>query len=208
MFVWVAPRPKNLYYKRMRSFLRFSWLLVVVLLLGASVSRALAASYTVTIDDTKFVPSTLKIKPGDSITFINTTDATQSAKTTSSTGFNTGNIGPGASKSVSVSTPGTYTYTSAYNSTLQGTVTVEGTATASPTPTTTSTMSATTTKGGEAMPVSGTTEVLMALLLGGSAFLAFGLLSSRVGMISLSRENPVLDVPPVSAHSESDDHHE
>jgi len=189
----------------MRPFLRFTWLFVVILLLGASVSRVLAASYTVTIDDTKFVPSTLKVKSGDSITFINTTDSTQSAKTTSSAGFNTGNIGPGSSKSVTVSTVGTYPYTSTFNTTLQGTVTVEGSTTATTTPTPVSTVSATT-KGGEPMPVSGTTEVLMTLIAGGLGLIAFGVFSGQVGSITVKRGNPVLEVPPVSPYNEPGDH--
>ena len=151
------------------------------------------------------MPSTLKVKPGDSITFINTTDSTQSAKTTSSAGFNTGNIGPGASKSVTVSTVGTYTYTSAFNSTLQGTVTVEGTATTSPTPTPVSTVSATT-KGGDPLPVSGTAEVLMALVAGGLGLIGYGVISNRVGTVHLVRNNPVLEVPPVSPYNEPGEH--
>jgi plastocyanin len=188
----------------MRSLLRLSWLLMIIVLLGASVSRVLAASYTVTIDETKFVPSTLKVKTGDSITFINTADSTQSAKTTSSAGFNTGNIGPGSSKSVTVNTEGTYTYTSAFNSALQGTVTVEGATSLTATPT--STLSATTTKGGDPMPVSGTAEVLMALLAGGFGLIAFGVFTNRVGSVGLSHNNPVLEVPPVSSYNEPGEH--
>lgn len=141
-----------------------------------------AATYSVTIDETKFVPSALKVKLNDMVTFINTTDATQSAKTASLTGFNTGAIGPGQSKSVSMDTAGTFAYTSAYNATLTGTITVESTTattTATPTPTPTSTISATTTTTKGAMPVSGTTEVLIALLASGAGLILFGIVTSK-----------------------------
>ncbi len=187
----------------MRSVSRLFWLLLIVLMMGVSAGRVFAASYTVTISETKFVPATLKIKPGDTITFINTTDSTQSAKTTSSAGFNTGNIGPNASKSVTVSTAGTYSYTSAFNSALQGSVTVEGetttTSTASATPT------VTTTKGEQPLPVSGTAEVLMALIAGGLGLIAFGTFTEKYGTISLSRSKTLVDIPPVSAHNDSGD---
>jgi plastocyanin len=202
VFIWVVVRIKNHYYSFMRLLSRFSITFVLVLLLGLSAKSVLAASYTITIDETKFVPATLKVKVGDSITFINTTEATQSAKTTSSTGFNTGNIGPGGSKTVTLNTAGTFSYTSAFDTALQGTVTVEdalGT-TASPTPTASA---GATTKGGE-IPVSGTTEVLMALMGGGIGLVAFGLLSDRMGTVSVKSNNPVVDVPPVSPYNDGD----
>jgi plastocyanin len=171
--------------------------------MGVSAGRVLAASYTVTISDTKFVPASLKVKPGDTITFINTTTATQSAKTTSSSGFNTGNIGPNASKSVTVSTAGIYSYTSAFNTALQGTVTVEGTATTTSTPSATTTT--TTTKGAQPLPVSGTAEVLMALIAGGLGLIAFGTFTEKFGTVSISRAQPVVEIPPVSPYNDSGD---
>jgi len=188
----------------MRSVSRLFWLLLVVLLMGVSAGRVLAASYTVTISDTKFVPATLKVKPGDTITFINTTNATQSAKTTSSSGFNTGNIGPNASKSVTVSTAGVFSYTSAFNTTLAGTVTVEGAATTTSTASATTTTTATT-KGAQPLPVSGTAEVLMVLIAGGLGLIAFGTFTEKYGTVSISRAKPIVEIPPVSPYNDSDE---
>lgn len=188
----------------MRILKRFGWLLVGLMVALVTTNQVLAASYTVTIDDTQFVPSTLKVKVGDSITFINTTDATQSAKTSSTTGFNTGDIGPGGSKSVTVNTAGTFSYTSAYNSALEGTVTVEGTATASPTPSPTATTSATT-KGGQEMPVSGTAEVLLAMIVGGGAMVATGLLFRNGQIVLPGRRSELVDLPKISPYNNGDE---
>lgn len=195
---------KKLYHTLMRSVSRLFWLLVVALFVAIMADRVMAASYTVTISDTKFVPATLKIKPGDTITFINTSTSTQSAKTTSSSGFNTGNIGPNASKSVTVSTAGTYTYSSAFNTALQGTVTVEGDTTTT-TATSSSTTTTTTTKGSQPLPVSGTAEVLMALVAGGLGLIAFGTFTEKFGIISFSRTKSVIEISPVSPYNDSGD---
>lgn len=191
---------------------RLGVVFVMLVLTGMAAGQVWAATYSVTIDETKFVPSTLKVKTGDSITFINTTDATQSAKTTSTLGFNTGNIGPGSSKTITVDTAGSYTYSSAYNSTLTGTITVEGTSTSTTTTTESTAAATTTTKGGQEMPVSGTTEVLMALIGGGIGFIIFGIASNRFGyLLGGSSTEPgvneqgIVEITPVSSnHSEQE----
>lgn len=142
------------------------------------VSQVFAATYSVTITDDQFVPSTLKVKVSDSVTFINSTDATQSARTSSSTGFNTGNIGPGASKTVTLTQAGTFSYSSTQDSTLTGTVTVESSAGTGGLATGSATTTTTTTKGGQ-LPESGTTEVLLGMLALGGGLVLFGGLSGR-----------------------------
>lgn len=134
-----------------------------------------AASYTVTITQTQFIPGTLAASVGDTITFINNTAATQSAKTTVASGFNSGDIGPGNSKQVTLVNEGTFTYSSLYTPTLTGIVTVSGSSGigGTTTSTTSGTVSTTITQT-QPQPVSGAAENLMALVAAGTAFLAFG----------------------------------
>lgn len=177
-------------------------LVIAALLLG--VTRVQAATYSVTITSTQFVPSTLSVTAGDSITFINSTTATQSAQTTLASGFNTGAIAPGLSKTVTVSNAGTYSYTSAYTTTLSGTVTVASSSS-------TATSSATGVGGAvprtQAQPVSGTGEVLMALLGGGSSLLAFSAYGFRRNRQTAAAPNAeVVSVPVLSSkhHDQSE----
>lgn len=180
------------------ALVRLASVLSVCALVLTSASAAFAATYSVTITDDQFVPSTLKVTEGDSVTFINSTDATQSAKTSSSTGFNTGNIGVGASKTVTLSRAGTFSYSSTQDSTLTGTITVEagsgvGGATASAT--------TTTTKGGD-MPVSGTTEVLMGMIALGAGFIALGSFSNRFAFSK--NQDSVVELQPLNSSRSSE----
>lgn len=181
------------------SLVRVASVLSVCALVLTSVSAVFAATYSVTITDDQFVPSTLKVTEGDSVTFINSTDATQSAKTTSSTGFNTGNIGIGASKTVTLNRAGTFSYSSTQDSDLTGTITVEagsgvGGATDSATTTTT-------TKGGD-MPVSGTTEVLMGMVALGAGFIALGSFSNRFAFAK--KEDSLVELQPLNSSRSSE----
>lgn len=135
-----------------------------------------AASYTVTITSTQYVPATLQVSTGDTITFINSTTATESARTSLITGFNTGDIGPGSSKQVTVSTAGTFTYSSIHNTALSGTVTVgQGTTSLIDSTSTATTSGQTgTVQTTQAMPVTGTTENIIMLLAAGAFFTGFG----------------------------------
>lgn len=181
------------------SFVRVASVLGVCALVLSSASAVLAATYSVTITDEQFVPSTLKVKEGDSITFINSTDATQSAKTSSTTGFNTGNIGAGASKTVNLNRAGTFSYSSTQTPTLTGTITVEagtGVGGATQSATTTST-----TKGGD-MPVSGTTEVLLGMVALGAGLIAVGSLSGRFAFAQ--KQGSVIDLEPVNSRHDNE----
>lgn len=188
------------------------WLRRLAVVTGLGVLLALplpvlAATYTVTITDSLFVPSYLKVGLGDTITFVNSTDATQSAKTALASGFNTGNIGSGASKSVTVNTAGTYTYTSAFNSTLSGTVVVgsssatmtdEGTGGAASGSATKTAQPAQT----QPQPVSGVYETLLLMVVGGVALFAFGVMS-RQRRLFVPR-SMIVDLPSIRA--ERQDH--
>lgn len=143
-----------------------------------SASFAHAATLPVTITNTGFVPATLKVVAGDTLEFRNSTTATQSARSTVAAGFNTGDIGPNQSKSVVVTNPGTYSYTSAYNSAITGSIEVasgSGAMTTSTASSTLTTQPATT----QAQPVSGVFEVVMAMTMTGIAFVAGGMIWQR-----------------------------
>ncbi len=179
--------------------LRWRSVLVLVVwltLLAVGRSVAQAATYAVTISNTQFSPAALQISVGDQISFFNSTTATQSAVTTNTSGFNTGNIGAGQTKVVIVSSPGTFSYTSAYNPALAGTVTVSSTSTsiiATPTPSTTTT----TVDSTQPQPVSGTAEIMLTLTAAGLALLGLGLYTARHGTVV--GNNPVVHLPLISA---------
>jgi plastocyanin len=162
-----------------------------------------AASYTITITGTQFVPGTLTAAVGDTITFINNTTATQSAKTAVASGFNTGDIGPSMSKLVTLVNEGTFTYSSLYTPSLTGVVTVTA-ATTSLTTTetsTTSTAMTTTVSTTQPQPVSGAAENLMILLVVGSAFLTAG---SYMQWRREPAHSVIVDMPLVSSNQGKD----
>ncbi len=171
-----------------------SLLTVGVLMVAGPVQ---AATYSVTITATQFVPATLQTNVGDTVTFINSTTATQSAKSTTATGFNTGDIGPNKSKSITVMNEGTFTYTSQYDAALTGVLTVAsgsglgGTSTA----TTTASITSSPTKT-QPQPVSGTMENLVILIVSGIALLGAGAYARwRDGRAVIT----LIDVPLVSS---------
>lgn len=165
--------------------------------------KAWAATYAVSITSSGFSPSSLQVSVGDSLTFINSTTSTQSAKTTVASGFNTGDIGPGQSKIVTVSSAGTYTYTSLYSPSFTGTVTVLAgdssslTSTESATTTTTTSVPDTT----QQQPVSGAFENLLALVAIGFGFLGFGWYSRRNTLVE--NQSGVVDLPLITAKQDS-----
>ncbi len=181
-------------------------ILFILLLIGGFFllpSAVSADTYSVSITATQFIPSTLSVEEGDTIRFINTTSATQSAKTTDADGFNTGNIGPGENKSVVVSNAGSYTYSSQYTPSLTGTVVVA--AAAGTSPTSTSSASTTTTTGTtsqpaqtQAQPVSGTFEVFVALVTAGVGFILLGMVSKRFQPVFTASNDSTVELPSIS----------
>lgn len=181
------------------SVVSFSLVLLTSALFFAP--TAWAATYTVSITATQFIPSTLKIATGDSIMFINTTSSTQSAKTTvASGGFNTGNIGPGSNKTITVSSPGTFTYTSQYSPSLTGTVTVSGTATSDLGTGGTATDSSTTANPAQTQeqPVSGVAEVLFATLAVSAGLIFFG--GFTQWRFARAVHSDLVEVPTIGVH--------
>lgn len=203
--IWVAVCRETIYYTDMSSFLRLSRLFVstgVIAMIAAVIAVPVwAASATVSITDTAFVPATLKVNVGDTINFKNATTSTQSAKSSSTLGFDTGNIGANQTKSVVVNTAGTYTYSSAFNPALSGTVEVSA-ASASATSTPMATTSGVTAQPvqTQAQPVSGVMDALLGVVALGLGSMLFGFGWQR----RLGGESEVVPVQPVSLHEFTD----
>src|SRR5204862_250029 len=62
----------------------------------------------VEIKDFAFGPATLTVKSGSKVTFRNSDSTNHTATATGGGGFDTGTIGPGSSKAVTLSSPGTF----------------------------------------------------------------------------------------------------
>jgi len=64
---------------------------------------------TVTIQDFKFGPATLTVKPGAKVTVTNS-DSTTHTATADGGAFDTGDLDPGSSKTITLAKAGTYAY--------------------------------------------------------------------------------------------------
>ena len=86
-------------------------ILVVTLLLHASglIVVAQSPAAAVTIKDFEFVPKEIKVKVGTTVTWTNAGTTAHSA-TAIDKSFNTRNLQPGETKSVTFTTPGTVVY--------------------------------------------------------------------------------------------------
>jgi plastocyanin len=97
-----------------------------MLLLGAGIAQA--ASTTVDASEFQFSPKTISIDPGGSITFDNTGNEAHTA-TADNGSFDTGNLDPGDSKTITIKAPGTYPFYCKYHggpggTGMSGTITV------------------------------------------------------------------------------------
>lgn len=72
---------------------------------------------TVNMSNSSFSPSTITILANTTITWRNN-DGVKHTSTSDSTGWNTGNIAPGASATTTFNTPGTFHYHCIYHSSL------------------------------------------------------------------------------------------
>ena len=89
-------------------------ILVVILLLHTGGSVAVAQSSapggaTVTMKEFEFTPKEVKVKVGATVTWTNA-GTTKHSATAIDRAFNTRNLEPGETKSVTFSTPGTFVY--------------------------------------------------------------------------------------------------
>ena len=85
-------------------------------------SAAHAAS--VAISSYAFHPSTTTVVTGAKITFTNHDQTAHTATSTQSGVFDTGTLNPGTSRTVTFTTPGTYTYYCQFHAFMKATVTV------------------------------------------------------------------------------------
>src|SRR5437763_5351563 len=105
---------------RMARAVRLFVVAAALLVLGcASAAEAAdaALSGTVQIVGFKFVPASVTINIGDSVTWTNADAVLHSAKSTTGA-FDTGAIGEGNSKSIAFNTPGTFPYVCGFHPTL------------------------------------------------------------------------------------------
>jgi plastocyanin len=84
---------------------------------------ASSASDTITIQDFKFGPATLTVKHGAKVTVANS-DSTTHTATADGGAFDTGDLDPGASKTITLSKAGTYPYHCQIHSFMKGTIVV------------------------------------------------------------------------------------
>ena len=94
----------------------------LVITLGLAAAPVLAADQAVTIQGFAFSPTTVTVNVGDSVTWTNDDGTTHTA---TGSGFNTGDIAPGASDSVTFQSAGTFDYICAIHPQMAGTVRVQ-----------------------------------------------------------------------------------
>jgi plastocyanin len=94
----------------------------IALALAVVVAPVVAADRTVAIQGFVFSPKVVSVNVGDTVTWRNDDGTVHTA--TDSGRFDTGNIGPGAAKSVTFNAAGTYSYICAVHPTMTGTVVV------------------------------------------------------------------------------------
>ena len=83
-----------------------------------------ASGSALTISDFKFVPASLTVKSGAKVTVTNDDSTAHTATANDGTSFDTGNLDPGSSKTISVSKPGRYAYICSIHPFMKGTLVV------------------------------------------------------------------------------------
>ncbi|HEY2006825.1 MAG TPA: cupredoxin domain-containing protein [Solirubrobacteraceae bacterium] len=91
---------------------------------GAAASGVPPRAARVLISGYAFRPATITVAPGARVTFTNR-DQTNHTATSSSGAFDTRTIGPGASRTVILKRPGTYTYLCQFHAFMKATVVVK-----------------------------------------------------------------------------------
>ena len=89
-----------------------------------SSSTAAASDGKVTIADFDYAPPSITVAAGSAVEFTNT-DSTNHTATADDMSFDTGDLGKDKSGSVTLSTPGTYTYFCRFHPFMKGTVVVK-----------------------------------------------------------------------------------
>jgi plastocyanin len=82
-------------------------------------------STAVSISNFKFAPATLTVKAGDQVTVTNDDSTAHTATADDGSSFDTGDVAPNASQTISVSKPGRYPYHCSIHSFMHGTLVVK-----------------------------------------------------------------------------------
>jgi plastocyanin len=90
----------------------------------ATVAPAATAGTSVEIKDYAFMPPTLTVPAGTTVTWTNA-DAVPHTATASDGAFDSGNLNPGQSFAFTFATPGSYAYVCQYHAGMQGTIDVQ-----------------------------------------------------------------------------------
>jgi len=92
---------------------------------SSSQPSASGASDAVTISNFKFSPGTVTVKSRAQVTVTNNDSTAHTATADNGGSFDTGDIDPGSSKTITVSKPGTYAYHCTIHSFMHGTLVVQ-----------------------------------------------------------------------------------
>jgi plastocyanin len=176
-----------LLHRRLAAVLRLAIpLIFVIASFGAPVY---AQTVSVSVIDDQFVPKTLTITAGTTVTWTNNGGMTHSV-TADDGSYDSGNLSPGQSFSHTYTTPGTYPYYCVFHGApggvgMSGTITVTG---ASAAPTVTS-ISPTT-----GLPTGGTTVVINGTNFTGTTAVRFG--STAAASFTVNSANQITAVSP------------
>lgn len=80
----------------------------------------------IVISDFKFMPADISVKAGTKVTFVNQDQAPHTATSDDTKTFDTNSLHKGDEKTVTLSTPGTYTYFCSFHPFMKGTLKVVG----------------------------------------------------------------------------------
>lgn len=106
---------------RLRSLVPLG--LAALLAVSAGATTVRGATHQVQIVDFAFTPATLTISAGDTVTWTNGDQVVHTATSTSGA-FDSGDLAPGASFSLTFTTPGTYDYLCTPHPTMTGKIVV------------------------------------------------------------------------------------
>jgi len=119
-----------------RGYLAVGALAAIALLaLALAPARRAATAASVSIQNFSYIPGTITIAPGETITWTNNEANVPHTVTSDGGAFDSGRLAPGATFSFTFTTPGTYTYHCTIHPFMHGTVVVaSGAATSTPAP--------------------------------------------------------------------------
>ena len=92
----------------------------------SAASGAPGSPTAVKVKDFAYAPPTLTVAAGSKVAFTNDDSTNHTATATSGGGFDTGTIAPGATKTVTLGSPGTFAYVCSFHPFMHGTVRVTG----------------------------------------------------------------------------------